>query len=276
VFVLLLIPLDLAISLPGMLTKSIRISAPSFAEQNSQCLLKITAVHEKPFPVRYLRIHLRVRGDDFIKKYKVLNTAGDRDVCEVPLDTSQTGLYVFEVKRLSAVSLIGLFSLPIKTSCKASVLVLPPAIKPENAVNPSQNLIMKPKRGGGFSEEHDMRKYLPGDPIKNIHWKLSAKFDTLIIREPLVPPRQSRLVHISEWKNAEERDRVLSHLRWVSAYLLDKDFPHYVKFGDRDFIVEILNENNLVDFLRRVLDNNYVINSEQHPRVARFSWVYKV
>ena len=38
-------------------------------------------------------------------------------------------------------------------------------------------------KGNDFAEITDVREYRPGDRIKDIHWKLSAKKETLMVKE---------------------------------------------------------------------------------------------
>lgn len=47
---------------------------------------------------------------------------------------------------------------------------------------PTQN-----RRGNDPSEVFDLREYVPGDDIRAIHWKLSVKTDTLVLRQPGAP-----------------------------------------------------------------------------------------
>ena len=276
VLVLLLVPFDLIISLPGMLTKTVLISAPPFLEKDANAVLTITTIHNKSFPVRCLKVKLKVIGDDFDAICNVICAAEADSRSEVAIDTSRTGLTVFDISRLSTVSLLGLFSAPVSIKKRITVLVLPPPVKPANTVALPRGLILKPKPGGGFSEEHDMRKYRQGDPVRSIHWKLSAKHDSLIIREPLVPPQHSRLVHISKWNTANERDMILGHLRWICDYLLKWDLSFYVKFGDEPAIAEVGHEADLIDFLCLVLDKASNKKIASDLMLTRFTWVYHV
>ena len=276
VLLLLMIPLDLIVSLPGMLTKSVLLSAPPFLEKNADGVLVITTIHNKSFPVRCITARLLVTGDDFVTRCNIICT-GERDGrSEVTIDTSSTGLTVFEIDRLLAISLLGLLSLKIKSRSRASVLVLPPPEKPSGRIALPRGLILQPKPGGGFSEEHDMREYRRGDPIRSIHWKLSAKYDSLIIRQPLIPPPHSRLVHIIPWNTAAERDLILSRLRWVCAYLCKWEMPFYVKLGDKPVFAEIRGEANLIGFLRSVLDDTTGKKTAADAIQMRFSWVYRI
>ena len=47
--------------------------------------------------------------------------------------------------------------------------------------------LMQNRRGNDLSEVYDLREYVPGDDIRAIHWKLSSKTDTLILRQPSNP-----------------------------------------------------------------------------------------
>ena len=76
----------------------------------------------------------------------------------------------------------------------ASTLLLPlfPAIRrqaPSPKAGSRKKREQKTLRVQAFSNQEeeepgDVRGYLPGDPINRIHWKLSAKRDELLIREP--------------------------------------------------------------------------------------------
>jgi len=259
-----------------MLNKTVLLSTPPVLEKNADGALTITTVHKKTFPVRCVSVKLRVTGDDFSAICRIRCGSEIDSQSEVTIDTTRTGVTVFEIEKLSAISLMGIFSLKIKDDKKASVLILPPPIKPANTLALPRGLVLRPKPGGGFSEEHDMRNYRQGDPVRSIHWKLSAKYNSLIIREPLVPPHHSRLVHVMPWNGADERDLILGRLRWITEYLLKWEMPFYVKFGDIVRIAEIKNESNLVDFLHCVLDDT-VDNAPTFDSIpARFAWLYRI
>lgn len=50
------------------------------------------------------------------------------------------------------------------------------------------------KKGNDYSETFQLREYVPGDGIKQIHWKLSEKLDKLIVKEASLPVQKSTLV----------------------------------------------------------------------------------
>jgi len=276
VLVLLLIPIDLLVSLPGMLTKSVRLSVPFVLEMNSNAVFSIITIHKKSYPIRCIIAKFHASGDGFSVTRRIKCSGGENDKREVTIDTSYSGVTVFEIKRIRSVSLLGLFSLPCSVKTRGSVLILPMQVKPVASMALQHGIRLRPKLGGGFSEEHDMRMYRPGDPVKSIHWKISAKFDSLIIREPLVLPPHSRLIHIIKWNGAVERDLILGRLRWVSNYLLNRRMPYYIKYDNDEMIAEIEQESDLHDFLRSVLDSK---SGKVKPAMnipTRFSWVFRI
>jgi len=276
VLLLLLIPIDLFISLPGMLSKSVLISAPVTVDTDSDSVLTLITVHKKSYPARCIIARFHASGDGFSVICRIKCSADKGARREISIDTTRSGLTVFEIKRIWTVSLIGLFAFPSKVKLRETVLVLPPAVKPAATMALQQGIKLRPKPGGGFSEEHDMRVYRPGDPVKSIHWKISAKFDSMIIREPLVLPPHSRLIHVVGWRNASERDLILGRLRWVSDYLINRRMPYYIKYQNDEMITEIENESELISFLRGVLDKHSDKIKPISVIPARFSWVFRI
>ena len=276
VLLLMLVPFDFFVSLPGMLTRRVILASPDVLDQGESGILAITTLQKKSFPVRCVKLWMHESGDGFSswKRYMCGADRGSR--YQIEIDTARSGLTVFEIKRIWAVSLIGLFSIPTTVNCRAAVLVLPAPLKPSNVVALPRGVILRPKPGGGFSEDYDLRRYRQGDPIKSIHWKISAKLDSLIIREPLIPPSHSRLIHITQWDGAHARDLILGHLRWVSDYLLKWELPYYVRLGEDEPVVEITGADALADYLYRVLDGKPETLTVPSSLPARFAWVYRV
>lgn len=66
--------------------------------------------------------------------------------------------------------------------------MLPPAEgEADGAGNTPQNRAEQESRAGQDIADgvYDLRPYRVGDPLKQIHWKLTAKVDELTVREPL-------------------------------------------------------------------------------------------
>ena len=269
VVILLLIPFDLLVSMPGMLTKRLSLSAPTILDIGSDGMLHIVTHRERSFPSGLIRVRLALICNDYSASRKLLCRPEDGSRYSAVIDTSHCGVTQYKINRIHTTSIIGLFSLIIRADCSATVLILPAPEKPKNIVSLPRGVIFSPKPGGGFSENTDLRPYRKGDPIRSIHWKLSAKYDSIIVREPLIPPRHSRLIHIEKWSGARERDIVLGRLRWISEYLLKWDLPHYVRLGDDGPVTEITCEKEFIDYLYYVLGNEERFAAQQFGKSAR-------
>jgi hypothetical protein len=127
---------------------------------------------------------------------------------------------------------------------------LPPVPMPQLDQLLQQQL--KPKPGGGYSELHDHRAYRPGDPVKDIHWKLSLKSDELVVREPLEPVHRRVILAVRTPRGAESRAANLGNFRYLSRWLLDHDVPHHAVWmeGSSVQLREIRTEEDTLSVLR--------------------------
>jgi len=273
---LLLTPFDLLLGLPGMLARRVALASPNMLEQGMCGKLTITTLLLKPFPAGCLKLRLRETGDGFTARRRIICGSAKGSRYELPIDTSHSGVITYELKRIWTVSMIGLFSLPVRVDRLASVLVMPAPVRPPRIAALPRGVVFIPKPGGGFSEDYDLRPYREGDQVRSIHWKVSAKTGNFIIKEPLAPPPHSRLVEAVQWKTPGERDIILGRLRWVSNYLLKWEMPYYVKAGDGGPIAEIGNEADLTSYIYHILSGaSYTLPACPHLP-SRFAWVFRI
>lgn len=77
---------------------------------------------------------------------------------------------------------------PILTTLYPSPAQLRLLVSKRASGKPQADGLMQNRRGSDPSEFFDIREYIPGDDIRTIHWKLSSRFDDLlIVREPSDP-----------------------------------------------------------------------------------------
>ena len=88
-----------------------------------------------------------------------------------------------------ACDFFGLIACPVSKSAPCEI-VIPPKIFPmdiyiseETAAPYECETYSEEKPGADSSETYAVREYIPGDPMKSIHWKLSKKTDKLMVRE---------------------------------------------------------------------------------------------
>jgi len=276
VSLLLLALLDLIISLPGMLSKQISLTAPEILEKNEDAVLVFSVFSENKYPAKCVKFRMHGACEDATHKQRIMISSEMSNRYEVKVDTSHSGVFVYEIKRIWTVSLLGLFCVPAKFRRRVSILVLPPPIESPNIEDLPHDVILHAKPGGGFSDDHDLRPFRLGDTMRSVHWKVSAKLDSLVIREPLAPLTHSRLIHVLKWSGARERDLILGRLRWVSGYLLKWSLKHYVSLDITGTYAEIAQISDLYDYLHLTLDG-MSDTARYHLSVpVRFVWVLQI
>jgi hypothetical protein len=183
-----------------------------------------------------VEIENRYTGQKTRSKMSSVDPRRENLAFEVP--TARCGQLRCRVIRLDCTDLIGLIRIRHKVSEETICTVLPMPFGPDSTPDLDAAAetppIMKPKYGGGYSEEHELREYRPGDSVNAIHWKLSSKMDELIIREPM--ERENDLIYLVLSRIGED-DRGLEVLYWLSCQLLNRELPHCI-VADRIYRVE--------------------------------------
>lgn len=157
---------------------------------------------------------------------------------------------------------LGLFFIPVKSSVNADCLVLPREIRPK--LLPDKNImkIKTYKKGMTSSNDiYDIRKYRSGDEVKNIHWKLSAKYNDLYIKEPLLPVYYTTAVKPVYNDNPDANDDITARLIYVSNYCIKRHLSCCAVQSDGS-IFRIHNQKTLFEYLRGLFENTPVENSQ--------------
>lgn len=286
-FVLLLavcIPLfSLLVSLPAMLRTRLELVLPDRCTRG-QPLEAELCLGRQALPIPGCRLRLQLECLLTGERTRLTRRLKERGTCRIPVDTAHCGLFRTSLRGSLVFDYLGLFCLPLKKPGGGELLVLPEAAPPAQLPNLSRFLVRRrrPKPGGGFAEEHEMRDYRPGDSLRDIHWKLSAKTDRLILREAQEPESQRVLLTFDLCRPGAALDSVLSQLLWLSAWLLEHQVEHdvvwYSPVSRRLTVVEIRSEDDLQPLLRKILTGPL---PESLPSVAeqRFpgvTWRYHI
>jgi len=228
----LLPPALFLLSLPSMLGLELRLEGPGRVVRGTRAQYTVRFTNRRLFPLRAARAELLLRNhyteNQTHESHRLRNLSTAR--ITVPLPTDECGLISVRVVSCEVWDLLGLFSIRRSFDALFSCAVLPEA--QEAAVNLDAALdavpVLKPKHGGGFAEEHDLRDYRPGDLLNSIHWKLSSKTDRLIVREALEAENREVFLVLEQ---PGAHDEGLAVLRWLSAELLRREQPHFIVAG---------------------------------------------
>lgn len=147
------------------------------------------------------------------------------------LPTAACGRLSVRPIRVWVYDYLGLMRLPLGKKESMTVTVYP-QIQPCTTLPDTSrklNTAFRPKPGGGYSEHHELRLYRPGDSLRQVHWKLSAKTGKLIFREAMEPLKGSAVVSVVLSGSAKELNDKLGRLWGVCRQLCDKNIAHEIR-----------------------------------------------
>ena len=88
---------------------------------------------------------------------------------------------------------------------------------------PKENEIKK--RGIDYNPDYEIREYIPGDELKSIHWKLSAKQEQLMVRERLASGREKINILLPLSEDRQCNDSLMEAVYALGRLLLHKEYP---------------------------------------------------
>lgn len=165
----------------------------------------------------------------------------------IPIDAACCGHYVLDLASAGTVDALGLFDIPFPgVSFSGSATVYPPMIDVD--VLPARGRMASEsgasydhdRRGQDRSEVFEMRDFHDGDSFKQVHWKLSARFGDLMVREASPPTDYDiailRDAHIGPEEDGREdaANAVMSMLSALSLALLRQGLSHAVVYRDAE------------------------------------------
>ena len=252
----LVVPLFLLVlSLPSMLLLRLKLEVQPTLTRGRPAKLLVHFRSPALLPLRrvslWLEVENRFASDVKKNRFHYVGLVSSRG--ELSLPTDLCGQLVCRITRVECRDLLGLIALRKACPAPAVCTVLPeakgPDLPPDLDLALDSAVQLKPKYGGGYSEEHDLREYRPGDTINSIHWKLSSKTDEVIVREPLVNANQDVYVVLGRIGKA---DRGLEVLYWLSLELCAREISHVIV---ADSLYEVGNETGTTDAMCTILAN---------------------
>lgn len=213
--------LSLLLSLPAMLTCRVSVSCPSRVSVGEEAA--VTCTGSSPLPLLAVKGALEIKNSLTGQRWRVRSGKA--------LPTEHCGALTVRPVKVWNYDYLGLFRLPLGKKQSVTVLVCPKPVPVEPLPDTARYLAnaFRPKPGGGFSEHHELRLYRPGDNLRQVHWKLSAKTGKLIFREAMEPLRGRAVLTMVLQGTPEQLDQLLGKLLFMSLHLCKKDIPHEIR-----------------------------------------------
>lgn len=210
---LLLPVLSLLLSLPAIFDLSVSPTGADVMEAGERVHFWLLGAGNLPLPPFQADILLESCFTGEVTRYRA----------EKGLRPMHCGGRRVRVERAQACDYLGLFAFRVRKTADGQLLVRPKPLPIPNAPMPESSAAphWKPKPGGGFAENHELREYRPGDSLNSVHWKLSAKTGSLIVREPMEAVQGKILLTMTLSGSPEELDRKLGRLLWLGHRMLE-------------------------------------------------------
>ena len=131
--------------------------------------------------------NLRVGDSDVCSFSRSLMPRGSSEIT-VDVKPAHAGRYELSVASAVVTDPLGVWKKPLKQVESKYVTVMPELFETEIipagvSAMPEADTQSKKTKGAVAGDMIGIREYVPGDPVRNIHWKLSEKTDKMLVKE---------------------------------------------------------------------------------------------
>lgn len=217
----------------------VRFSGPAMViTKNQKIPCRIVMEHTGILPPGRLRLRFRLaywdqKGETTGFFYHH-GLGGEKEEAGFYLDAPWCGQLIISMERVQIFDYVSLFQAGLLAGEELEAAVLPGGaamtirISEEFGNQQGWEAEIQPFVGMGDGEIRQLRDYLPGDPHRLIHWKQSARMDTLLVKEQ--EPRQEQSawlyldLHSDQPKSARELDAFFEILHSLILGLMEEAF----------------------------------------------------
>ena len=190
--------------------------------------------------------------------------AGEETCISFEITSSHCGYLIVEIEKIFLMDWFGFLPVSCKANASGKISVLPDTFVPgislslsatarEDAQNWSQT-----HKGNDMTEVFALRDYVPGDSLKQIHWKLSSKKQQLIVREPSLSVEKSLLIYWDKNTravNGKEIDAMAECMSSICQEILNQGITYTIGWTEGKFCVfeNIDTDDQLLSVIPRML-----------------------
>lgn len=179
---------------------------------------------------------------DSLRRVRASAGAGEKKYVWISLNAPYAAYVQAKIRRVKVCDSFGIFSFRVKCDCSAQVLITPSSKGSEHdyflktRTASDSDVYSDTQKGDDRSQVFEVREYRDGDDMRRVHWRLSSKLDTLMVKEYSRPLEERCIVLLESPVKAEPEqikksaDRILAELVALSARLIEREqlFSVYV------------------------------------------------
>lgn len=247
--ILLLVPL-FAFIVSRIAAITFTIEIPANTNIGSPAYMNLNTIGKASF-FTFSRLQFLVTDHMSGTTKRLTVTVHDKGITKIPIDTKHCGAYTYELKRAAVYDPLGFFRRKVKINSTKEILVKPvpviPDIMPDMFGFKAKNLRKTNKPN---TEIYDIREYQKGDPIKSIHWKMSAKKDKYLIKESLEEYGGHSRVLLKLTPDRDQLDTHLGQILFTSRFFIEREVSHKIRIipPDRSEIAFLVENTTDLEF----------------------------
>lgn len=251
---------------------SVTLTAPDLAEEEQPAQFIAELTNESVFPAAVVRGLLVVQngltGTSVRRKIRASVAGKASQAIRFQVEDAEIGKLFATVSDLRTQDLFGLVSYPVSHIAATELLVPPPDVSAKvlmmEALETTGESVRysEKEKGLDVSELFDVREYLPGDDVRAIHWKLSAKQEEPILREFSQPLNYSVILLVElAAASADALQSCVTYAANLSKGLLEAGVLHTMVWYDRstdefvDYNITSMEEQALAEL--RLVSSSY-------------------
>lgn len=243
---LLLLPLG-SMLLHFLVRKRLRLhlEVPANVRKGAGSTAVLVVENPTMIPVLRLRCKLFVenRLNGTMSELEVDGYVFPKGYRKIPFEVGDThcGRLAVRAAKLRLYDALGLFPVTCTVTAEKAVTVQPDTFVQQLSVLPvsgspeDSELFSAYRPGMDLTETFQIREYVEGDSLRQIHWKLTGKFDRLIVRDPSLPIIHSILVFWERTGDSGDLNRIDTQAEVVITLcktLLDQSMQFTMGWND--------------------------------------------
>ena len=269
---LLVLPLLFSLlNLLGRKKLKLELRCPVNQKKEQADAIELTLENTSRVPLVAVRCQVEVlnllTGSENVIRCRASILPRNKRVLTLDLCSRYCGRISVRVQRVRLYDCFWLLPVPCGQTAAATVTVQPNTFPQTVTIAANFNspddseIYSQEKPGPDLSETFQIRDYRPGDSIRQMHWKLTQKFDRPIVRDPSLPITRSvlllweRTADIAE--TAEEADVQAEALVSLAKTLLDQSVQFNLAWNEKESgqcaLLEIRSMDDLIGALPRLL-----------------------
>ena len=223
---------------------TVHLSAPDCCKQGdaAECSVRAEGLLHGAVLTAALRGRSRLTGEETAVKLSASRFAPD---AAGTLRTAHCGTVILSLSDAAVQDWFGLYRCALTVQSTRFVTVEPLLFDVQISLAENETVTADSERWSSAHPGHDpsetfgFRAYVPGDPIRQIHWKLSQKTDSLMVRELGLPVAEEVLLLLDtsitgKEDAADALDEAMTVLLSLSRSLTEQGITHSIGWKNRE------------------------------------------